>query len=270
MHLALIGYGNIGQSLIRILAQEGAALAQLTVLARPESAGPVRRALAQGFGQPFDVVSDAYGLIAARPDLVVECAGHAAVQDHAVATLGAGIETVVVSVGALADESLFNRVQAAALAGGTRVVLPAGAIGGVDILSALRSAGVTSVRYTGRKPPGAWVGTPAETLVNLAGLTKAETFFSGSARQAALHYPKNANVAATLALAGIGWDATQVQLVADPGAARNIHEITVISKAADDTIRIEGHPSPDNPKTSLATVHSLAREVLNRLREVAI
>ena len=83
-------------------------------------------------------------------------------------------------------------------------------------------------------------------------------------------YPKNANVAATLALAGLGFEATRVEMVADPAVSQNIHEYRVTSGAADYAMRIEGKPSPDNPKTSLATVYSVAREVMNRMTEVAI
>ncbi len=95
-------------------------------------------------------------------------------------------------------------------------------------------------------------------------------FFEGSAREAALAYPRNANVAATLALAGIGFDATSVRLVADPGVTQNLHEYRVRAAAADYSITIAGHPSPENPKTSAATALSVAREVMNRQRRLAI
>ena len=154
--------------------------------------------------------------------------------------------------------------------GGARMILPAGAVGGIDILAALRPSGIASVTYTGRKPPRAWAGTPAEGLLDLAALTDEAVFFSGTAREAALQYPKNANVAATVALAGAGLEATRVRLIADPAISANVHEIAVQAGAAEFTIRITGHPSPDNPKTSLTTVYSVAREILNRSREVAI
>lgn len=259
MHLAIIGYGSIGQSLVAMLRQQNGP-SEVTVLVRPGSAEP----------EGVQTVHDAPALIAARPTLVVECAGHAAVQDHVTAVLRAGIETVIVSVGALADEGLHVSVIEAARAGGTRVILPAGAIGGVDLLSALRLSGDMRVRYTSRKPPAAWLGTPAETLLDLATLSEAATFFEGNARQAASQYPKNANVAATLALAGAGFEATQVRMIADPGVTHNIHEYTVGAGAADYTMRIEGKPSAANAKTSATTALSVAREVLNRVGEVAI
>jgi len=263
MRLGLIGYGNIAQALLAILATEGAAPEELGVLVR---AGATHRVAIPG----ALVVHDVEGLLAMRPDLVVECAGQEAVSAHGAACLAAGVDTIVASIGALADQSLHARLLDAAAAGGGRLILPAGAIGAVDLLAALRPSGIESVRYTGRKPPLAWAGTPAETLLDLASLDAPATFFAGNARDAARLYPKNANVAATLALAGSGFEATAVELIADPGISRNVHEIAVRAGAADFHIRIEGKPSPDNPKTSLATVYSLAREVMNRGGQVAI
>jgi aspartate dehydrogenase len=268
VHLGLIGYGSIARALLGILAREGSAPARVTVLARAGSDAGIRAALAQDVAGA--VVTEVADMIAARPDLVVECAGQSAVAAHVPPVLRAGIPVVIVSIGALADPALLAAVEGAARDGDTRITLPGGAMGGVDLLSALRPSGITSVVYTGRKPPMAWAGTPAEGLVDLAALTEPATFFTGTARQAATDYPKNANVAATLALAGIGFDETRVRLVADPGVDRNVHEVSVTAGAADYTIRIAGHPAPDNPKTSATTALSVAREVLNRSRRVAI
>lgn len=270
MHLGLIGYGTIARALLGVLAREGAAPARATVLTRPGGASAARAALAQDLPGRARVVTDAAALVAAGPDLVVECAGQSAVASHAAATLRAGIETMVVSIGALADPGLLAALERAAAEGGGRIILPAGAMGGIDLLSALRPSGITAVVYTGRKPPMAWAGTPAEDRLNLSTMTEPAVFFTGNARAAATQYPRNANVAATLALAGIGFEDTQVRLVADPGISRNVHEVSVTAGAADYTIRIEGHPSPGNPKTSLTTVYSIAREVMNRSRSLAI
>jgi aspartate dehydrogenase len=271
MHLGLIGYGNISGALVRLLRDRaGGRVTALTVLARPVSAAAVQVAAARDFGRAVAVVTDARALIAARPALVVEAAGHAAVRDAALPCLAAGIEVVIVSVGALADAGLEAAVAQAARQGGTRAVLPAGAVGGIDLLAALRLGGLSRVTYTSRKSPGAWAGTPAEALLDLGTLTTPTEFFDGTARQADTDYPKNANVAATVALAGAGWEATAVRMIADPGVTRNIHEISVQAVAGDFDIRIAGNPSPDNPKTSAATALSAAREVLNRLNEVAL
>lgn len=260
MRLGLIGFGNIGRALCEVLGREGAAPAALCLLRRPGHAAVPGAA----------TVTATAELVAFAPDLVIECAGAEAAAAHVAPCLAAGIDTVLASVGALADPALEARVCAAARAGGARLILPAGAVGGVDLIAALRSSGIKRLRYTGRKPPAAWAGSAAEEGLDLGALTAPATFFRGSAREAARRFPKNANVAATLALAGPGLEATEVRLVADPGVARNVHEVSVRAGAADLELRIEGKPSPDNPRTSLATVHSLAREVLNRRRELVI
>ncbi|GGA43137.1 aspartate dehydrogenase [Pelagibacterium lentulum] len=270
MHLGLIGYGNIARTLLGVLASEGTKLSQVSVLCHSGKSAETARSLSTMLEGKKHVVQTADALVATRPDLVVECAGHDGVREHAPAVLRAGIETVIVSVGALADEVLYAAIKDSARAGGTRFILPAGAIGGIDILSALKASGIEAVTYTGRKPPQAWKGTYAQTLHDLDTLDRETVFFTGTAREAATQYPKNANVAATLALAGRGFDGTQVRLIADPKVEGNVHEYSVTANGADFSIKIEGRPSKNNPKTSVTTVYSVAREIFNRSREQAV
>lgn len=273
MRLGLIGYGNIARALLGVLADEGLQLSALDVLARPGAEGRATGAFDgpdKRLGVTARVHTEASALIAAKPDLVVEVATHEGVKNGVLPCLTAGIPCVVVSVGALADAELETALRDAAKAGNTRLHLVPGAVGGIDALVAAKLSGLTDVTYTSRKPPRAWLGTPAEALMDLAALTEAQTFYEGSAREAATAYPKNANVAATVALAGAGMDATQVRMIADPAAPGNVHEVTVRSEALDFTIRLEGKPSPDNPKTSLSTVYSVARAILNAAGPVAI
>ena len=152
-------------------------------------------------------------------------AGQSAVAEHGEAVLRSGVDCLVISVGALADPALLARLRSAAQDGNSRILLPAGAIGGIDAIAAMRVAGLTSVRYRSRKPPAAWRGSPAEKMVDLGRLTQRTVLYKGTAGEAALLYPQNANVAAAVALAGLGFDATEVELVADPDAPGNVHEI---------------------------------------------
>ena len=267
-HVAIIGFGAIAQDLIGILAaQPDTPPDRMTILVRPGRERQVRDRLGD---TRVTVVSDLSGLLAAKPDIVAECAGHDAVRAYGAAVLSQGIDLVVASVGALSDPKLAGDLGSAASAGKAQCVVPAGAIGGIDALGAAKLSGLRSVTYTGRKPPLAWKGTPAEQATDLAKLTEAFVFFEGSARAAAQTYPRNANVAATLALAGLGMDDTHVQLIADPGTAENVHEFAVTSEALEFSVRLVGKPSPRNPKTSRSTVYSIARAVLNSRAAIAI
>ncbi len=271
-HLGLIGFGAIAQGMLHVLADTAEGLpARLTVLVRAgkvEATQTAAEALVAGRAQ-VAVTDDVATLIEAKPDVVTEAAGHSAVGFGA-DVLRAGIDFIAASIGAFAQDGVLERLQHAALEGGAQLTLPAGAIGGIDALAAAKLSGITQVIYTGRKPPHAWAGSPAEAVVDLGALTKAEAFFEGTARQAASQYPKNANVAATLALAGCGFDETQVRLVADPEATANTHEFSVRSGAVDFEMTLVGKASPLNPKTSQSTVLSLARALRNRSAAIII
>ena len=151
-----------------------------------------------------------------------------------------------------------------------RLILPAGAIGGVDAIAAMRVAGLTSVRYRSVKPPAAWRGSPAEKVADLDTLKQRTVLYTGNAGEAALLYPQNANVAATVALAGLGFDATTVELVADPAAPGNVHEIEAEGAAGRFAIRLQGKPSRSNPKTSALTAMSVARALVNEQAAIVI
>ena len=272
--LGVIGCGGIADVVLTTLAKELPAWLDRVSLLVPAQFVGQAHALLDRVGAKlaagYNVHTDVAALLADKPDVVAECASHVAVRDYGEAILKSGCDLVAISIGSLSDEGLYDRLVVAAKTGAARLVLPAGAIGGIDALVAARLSGLENVVYTGRKPPKAWKGTPAETLLALDTLTEPAVFFEGSARKAAADYPFNANVAATLAIAGIGLDNTQVRLVADPGISRNVHEFTVSSACGDFTMKLEGRPSPANPKTSLMAGYSVARELINRASPVVI
>lgn len=271
--LGIIGSGAIAGLLIEALSRDlDRPLEAIAILGTPDGAARARAAFEAHVGRAaarLAAHADVEALIAERPDLVVECAGHDAVRDHVPALLRAGIDVAIVSIGALADDAVRTRLEAAADAGAARLILSSGALGGVDALAAARLAGLDEVVYTSRKPPLAWRGTPAEAVTALDRIACETVLFEGDARRAALAYPKNANVAAMVALAGPGFERTRVRLVADPAATGNTHELTVRSACLDMTISLTGRPMPDNPKTSTTTAYALAREVLNRVGAIA-
>lgn len=216
------------------------------------------------------LTTDRAAFCAFKPDLVVECASHGALAGHGVALLEAGYPLLVASIGALCDDALYAALTAAAEKGGARLYLPAGAIGGIDALAAARLAGLDDVCLRSSKPPHAWSGTPAMEGRDPASITEAVTVFSGTAHDAARLYPKNANVAATVSLAGIGFEKTRVELLADPAVTRNTHHLTAHGAFGSLDITLSNVPSPDNPKTSRLTALSLLRMIANLCRPVVI
>lgn len=244
--IALVGHGAIGQGVQALLAGR-ADLQIVQVLGR---------------GDALD--------LAQQPDLLVECAGHGALVQHVLPALRAGIDAIVASVGALSDATLAAQLEAAAREGRARLQLVSGAIGAIDALAAAKLGGLATVRYTGRKAPLAWAGTPAEQGRDLAALTTATVIFEGSARDAAATFPKNANVAATVALAGLGLDATTVRLIADPAAGGNMHQVEAEGAFGRFELTMRGKPLATNPKTSALTVFSVARAILNHVEPVVM
>jgi len=193
-----------------------------------------------------------------QSDLIVESTVPAAVPDIVRACLAAGKDVMCLSVGGfLGHEDLFEMARQ----NGCHIYIPSGAVAGLDGVRAAAMGHVRSVRLTTRKPPASLVGAPlvVEKKLDLLTLTSPVTIFEGSAREAVKHFPVNLNVAAALSIAGIGPDATQVVVVADPAIEKNMHEIEVTGDAGRFFVRMENLPSPDNPHTSyIAPLSALA------------
>lgn len=265
--IALVGFGAIGQAVAELLRHDkGLHIVQLIVSPGKESS--VRQWLAHHTPGFSPEVSSTLGY--ELPDLLVECAGHAALKAHVLPALRRGIPCMVVSVGALSEPGMVEQLEDAAVTGGAQVHLLSGAIGGIDALAAARAAGLDSVTYVGRKPPLGWLGSPAEDTVDLHKLTDKTLLFEGSAREAARLFPKNANVAATLSLAGVGLDKTKVQLYADPSVQQNIHYYEAAGAFGTMAITMTGKPLASNPKTSALTVYSVVRALRNLVSPLAV
>lgn len=204
-------------------------------------------------------------------DVVVDCAGHSALAAYGPALLEKGYNVITVSLGALADATLYDALMQAGRQSGARLHLASGAIGALDCLQAARVGQLDRVSYIGRKPPKGWLGSPAEAAIDLAALTTgAQVHFEGSARQAALRYPKNANVAAAVALAGIGFDDTTVRLVADADVTHNIHEIEAEGAFGHFHFQISGQSLPDNPKSSALAAMSVLSKLDQLVQPVSL
>src|SRR4029077_3913964 len=177
----LIGRRRVAQDVLAARrASPASGVSVIGALARPGRGEAARAKLCE-----IDVVESLDDLLARSPALVAEVAGQSAVIEHGDAVLRSGVDCLVISVGALADPALLARLRSAAQDGNSHILLPAGAIGGIDAIAAMRVAGLTSVRYRSRKPPAAWRGTPAERLGDLCAVPQPPAPFPGRRRGAA-------------------------------------------------------------------------------------
>ena len=254
--VAIVGFGAIGRSLAALIRER---LPHVSLIGVAKQSPPSERDRASVHATTRFV--DTPAALAKLPaDLVIECAGHRALAAFAPALLREGRELLIASVGALADPALETSLREAALQGRARLLLSTGAIGAVDLLCAARIGGLRGVSYTGSKPPRAWLGTAAEALAQSAQSANVPVnLFEGTAREAALRFPQNANVAATVALAGIGFEETRVHLVADPRLHANQHAVQAEGTFGHFELTVCGNPQSAQPKTSVLVAFSLAR-----------
>ena len=245
--IMLIGYGAMAQAVIERLPPQ---VAIGWIVARE----PHHAAIHAQFGTTVEALTSPQECLDA-PDLVLECASQQAVAQYGEAVLARGWHLAVVSTGALADSALEQRLQNA----GGQLTLLSGAVAGIDGLAAAKEGGLEHVTYQSRKSPASWRGSYAEQLIDLNAVSEAQVFFEGSAREAARLFPANANVAATVALGGVGMDETRVQLMVDPATQRNTHTIHVKGLFGEFHLELSGLPLASNPKTSTLAALSAVR-----------
>jgi aspartate dehydrogenase len=248
--VGLIGYGAIGAELCRYLTGD-AGLEVVSVLTRQPRAG-------QPGGPPLTTDPDAF--FAARPDIVVEGAGHDALRQHGLRALQSGADLVVTSIGAFAaDEALLDRLKTAAGLG--RLVLASAGIGALDILAGAAVGGLDRVLMTVRKDPSAWIGTAAEAEFDLAAVREPLVIFRGSPRAGAAKYPQNVNISAAVALAGLGLDRTELVIVADPTIDTHVIEVEAWGAFGRFRFVEDVAVSPANRKTGRIVAMAVAKTV---------
>ena len=248
--VAIAGLGAIGLPLARALDAGIDGLQLIAVAVRDVAKAEARLA---GFRSPPRVVPIAR---LAEADIVVEAAPAAVFEAIATAAIEAGRIFVPASVGALLPRMhLVQRAQET----GARIVVPTGALLGLDAVRAAAEGPVESVTIESRKPPAGLEGAPylVQHGIEVAGLREAKRVFEGNAFDAAAGFPANVNVAAALALAGIGPVRTRVEIWADPKVTRNTHTIRVEAEAVRFTMTIENVPSEANPRTGKLTPLSM-------------
>ncbi|MCX7322303.1 MAG: aspartate dehydrogenase [Hyphomicrobiales bacterium] len=248
--VAVVGLGGIGQKVVEELDRgiDGLSLAAISVQ-NPDKHAAFLAKLSNK--PPLLPIAD----LEAVADIVIECAPAHLLPDIVRPFVAKGKTAIVLSAGAL----LFNDdLIVLAKAHGGQIVVPTGALIGLDAVTAAAEGKIHSVRMVTRKPVKGLAGAPyiVENNIDIDGITEPMKIFEGTAREAAKGFPANLNVAVALSLAGIGPDATTLEIWADPALTRNVHRVEVDSDSARFSMQIENIPS-DNPKTGRITALSV-------------
>jgi aspartate dehydrogenase len=259
LRVAIAGLGAIGQSLAKSLAAGAVPGVELVAVSAKnhDKAGAFVQTLAHQV--PVMTIEQ----LEPVADLVVECAPAALLSDIVTPFLKAGKKAIVLSVGAL----LFNEhLRGVAQEHGGTIMVPTGALIGLDAVIAAAEGHIAEVRMVTRKPPAGLKGAPhlIENNISVDGLTEPLRVFEGNARDAAKGFPANLNVVVALALAGVGPENTRLEIWADPAVTRNTHSIHVDSDSARLTMTIENIPS-ENPKTGRIVAQSVVA-LLRKMR----
>jgi aspartate dehydrogenase len=263
LRVGLIGFGAIGRRLADAIAAGDAGHCELAavLVRRPERIADVADKLG------CLVTGDAGDFLATSFDLVVEVAGHDALKAYAEDALRQGKDLLLISIGALADSHFEKRLYRAAHDYGRRVYLATGAIAGLDAISAGAVGGLHAVTHSVRKPPAGLL--PPDEIEAAIASGEPRVLYEGPAREAALRFPENVNVAAAVSLAGLGLDKTTVRVVADPTVLRNTHEIEVRGEFGELRIVLQNIPT-ENPKTGRLTAMSMIKALRNLTAEVVV
>jgi aspartate dehydrogenase len=252
--IGIVGCGTIGRALVAAGANGrlGAPIAGITSRTR---------ATAERFlstiapAPPFLCLDD----LIDRSDLIVEAAGGEVVPGLARASFEAGKSLLVISVGALIEHPEILDLSRSR---GCNLIVPSGAIAGLDGIKSACTGSVDRVTMTTRKPPRGLEGAPylIANGISVMDLESEHLLFEGSARDACRGFPQNVNVSAAVSLAGIGPDRTNVRVYAVPGLERNCHDIEIEGEFGFLSVHIENIPS-ENPRTGRLTMLSIQRAI---------
>lgn len=263
-NICLVGWGAIGRRVAQLLDERCSPARIAAVAVKDRSQERV------GLPEGAALIENPSELSGLDISLVVEVAGRTSVKPWGEATLAAAIDFAVSSTSAFVDDDLLATLLKLAETHGAKLLIPPGALGGMDALAAAGRLDLTTVEHRIVKPAQAWTGTRAAELVDLDGLTEATVFFADTARKTADAFPLNANVAVITSLAGIGLDRTRIALVADPHADFNTHEIHAEGDFGRMELRFENRPLATNPKSSEMTALNLVRMIENRVNALVI
>ncbi len=252
--IGLLGCGSIGTQ-IAIAIDTGIIPAKLTHIFDEDKEKSI--SLASKLKNKPVIVENVHLLSSNPVDLVVEAASQDAVSDNALSILQNRKDLVIMSSGALLDESVFEIISDACKELKKTVYLPSGAISGIDAIKSVKDE-LDSVILTTTKHPNSLKGAKFfdDFKINLNEINEISTIFEGTASEAVRLFPKNINVSALLSLSGLGSHETIVKIIADPNTTKNTHEITARGKFGQITTKIENVPDSNNPRTSRLAILS--------------
>ena len=252
--IALLGCGAIGTN-IAFAIDSGTIPAELTQVY--DQSKEVAEKLASKLKNKPTVVENFHLLSTGPVDLVVEAASQQAVKDVALSVIQNRKDLMIMSVGALLDDTIFQILNDASKEFKKQIFLPSGAIAGLDALKSVKNE-LDSVILTTTKNPNSLKGAKFfETSdIDLNKIKKLTVLFEGTAKDAVKFFPANINVAALLSLVGLGNQKTKVKIIADPNTDKNTHEIEAIGKFGKMIISIQNIPDETNPKTSRLAILS--------------
>lgn len=202
-------------------------------------------------------------------DVIVECLPAAAARDLAQMVLKTHKTMIMISSCALV---LYPELSTAVEKSQGRILVPSGALSGLDAVLGMKKNGITESKIMSVKPPKGFKNAPyiLEKNIDLDGMQSRTLIFSGNVFEAAKAFPANVNVAASLALAGIGPEKTMVEVWADPDATGNSHEIVVTGAGSIVRSKIENVPDPSNPKSSAQAGHSIIAALKKRKSQLTV
>lgn len=252
--IGLLGCGAIG-SQIALAIDSGKIPAEITHVYdfdRKKAESLVAR-----LGKRPIIVDNPHLLSSNNVDLVVEAASQEAVKNHALSIIQNRKDVMIMSVGALLDESVFEILYDACREFKKMIYLPTGAIAGLDAIKSVKDE-LDSLTLITTKNPKSLVGAKffETNKIDITGIKSPQVIFEGAAKEAVKLFPANINVAALLSLAGLGSQKTMVKIVADPGVDKNIHQIEAQGRFGKISILVENVPDQNNPKTSRLAILS--------------
>lgn len=252
--VGIIGFGAIGKDVASYILENKAGLVQLkAILVR------TKEKYEKVVANSVLITDDPEQFFSLGLDIIIENAGHEAVYRFGSRALSSPSHFIIVSVGALHDEALLLHLEKAANEHNRKLIIPSAAIAGLDRIAAASLSDVDEITLITRKPPDAWRGTIAERMVDLATIKEPHKIYEGKARESSRLFPESTNVSAALALAGIGFERTNVHVFVDPTIKENTHQIIAKGFFGEVEIKVKNTPSVDNPKSGYIVAMSICK-----------